>query len=80
MGISKYSLEFKLDCVERITKNNLSAHSVAQELGLDNGVARKWKRFHDLYGIEGLQRRSNRIYNVKFKLKVLETITARGYP
>lgn len=78
MGLSKYSLEFKLDCVERISRNHHSVHSVAQDLGLDRGIVGKWKRFYDLYGIEGLQRRSNRIYDVKFKLKVLETITAQG--
>ena len=64
-------------CVEKIKKNDLSIHSVAQELGLDATVVRKWKRFYDLYGIEGLQRRSNRRYDVKFKLRVLETIKAQ---
>lgn len=77
MGESKYSLEFKVSCVKKIKKNNLSIHSVAQEVGLDATVVRKWKRFYDLYGIEGLQRRSNRRYDVKFKLRVLETIKAQ---
>ena len=77
MGESKYSLEFKVSCVEKIKKKDLSIHSLAQELGLDATVVRKWKRFYDLYGIEGLQRRSNRRYDVKFKLRVLETIKAQ---
>ena len=77
MGESKYSLEFKVSCVEKIKKNDLSIHSLAQEVGLDATVVRKWKRFYDLYGIEGLQRRSNRRYDVKFKLRVLETIKAQ---
>ena len=51
--------------VEKIKKNDLSIHSLAQEVGLDATVVRKWKRFYDLYGIEGLQRRSNRRYDVK---------------
>lgn len=78
MGLSKYSLEFKLDCIEKISSNHQSVHSIAQDLDLDAVVVRKWKRFHDLYGIEGLQRRSNRIYDAEFKLKVLETIIAQG--
>ncbi|MCT3760870.1 transposase [Elizabethkingia anophelis] len=78
MGLSKYSLEFKLDCIARISRNHHSVHSVAQDLDLDPVVVRKWKSFYDLYGIEGLQRRSNRIYDAKFKLKVLETIIAQG--
>ena len=77
MGESKYRLEFKVSCVEKIKKNDLSIHSLAQEVGLDATVVRKWKRFYDLYGIEGLQRRSNRRYDVKFKLRVLETIKAQ---
>lgn len=78
MGISKYSLSFKLSCIERIAKHNLSVHSLAREIGLDASIIRKWKRFYDLYGIEGLQRRSNRSYDVKFKLRVLETIESQN--
>lgn len=80
MGLSKYSLEFKLDCIARISRNNHSVHSVAQDLDLGPVVVRKWKRFYDLYGIEGLQRRSSRIYDAKFKLKVWKQSLHRGYP
>lgn len=43
MGESKYRLEFKVSCVEKINKNDLSIHSVAQEVGLDASIVRKWK-------------------------------------
>ncbi|WP_147366849.1 transposase, partial [Epilithonimonas arachidiradicis] len=78
MGISKYSLSFKLSCIERIAKHNLSVHSLAREIGLDASMIRKWKRFYDLYGIQGLQRRSNRSYDAKFKLRVLETTESQN--
>lgn len=74
MGISKYSLEFKKNCVETIIRDSRSAKSVAQDLGLDTAMVRRWVKFYDLYGAAGLQRRSNREYNVRFKLKVLEEI------
>lgn len=77
MGLSNYSLAFKLDYnIERLYRNHHSIHSVARDLDLDPAVVRKCKRFYDLYGIEGLQRSTNRIYDAKFKLKVLETIIA----
>lgn len=74
MGISKYSLEFKIDCVETIIRKSRSVRSVAHALGLDTGMVRRWVRFYELYGVAGLERKSNRKYDVKFKLKVLKTI------
>lgn len=74
MGISKYSLEFKKNCVEKIIRGSLSASSVAHDLGLAAAMVRRWMKFYELYGIAGLQRRSNREFSVKLKLKVLEGI------
>ena len=74
MGISKYSLEFKKNCVETIIRDSRSAKSVAHDLGLDAVMVRKWVRFYELYGLAGLNRRSNQKYTVKFKLKVLKEI------
>lgn len=74
MGISKYSLEFKRDCIETIIKKSRSIRSVAHALGLDTGMIRRWVRFYELYGVAGLERRSNREYDLKFNLKALETI------
>lgn len=74
MGISKYSLEFKKICVDKILQDHLSLKVLANELGLDRTMLRKWVRFYELHGTAGLQGKSNRLYDVKFKLKVLETI------
>lgn len=74
MGISKYSLEFKKNCVETIIRDSRSANSLARDLGLNATMVRKWVRFYELYGVAGLERKSNREYTVKFKLKVLEEI------
>jgi len=43
MGESKYSLEFKVSCVEKIKKNDLSIHSVVQELGLECETRLQWR-------------------------------------
>jgi transposase len=74
MGQSKYSLEFKKSCVDKILQDHLSVKALANELGLDRTMLYKWCRFYELHGTAGLQRRSNRLYDVKFKLKVLKTI------
>lgn len=76
MGISKYSLEFKKNCVETIIKDSRSAKSVAHDLGLDATMVRRWVRFYELYGLAGLERRSNREYSVKFKMKVLQAVSS----
>ena len=78
MGISKYSLEFKQSCVEKILGSDLSIKSLAHKFGLDPTMIRKWVRFYELYGAQGLQRRSTSTYDVKFKLVVLKTIHERG--
>lgn len=76
MGISKYSLEFKKNCVETIIRDSHSVRSVAHDLGLEEAMVRRWVRFYELYGLAGLQRKSNRKYHVKFKLKVLEEVNS----
>lgn len=78
MGISKYSLEFKKSCVEKILGSHLSIKSLAQKFDLDPTMIRKWIRFYESYGAEGLQRSSNSRCDVKFKLVVLKTINERG--
>jgi len=74
MGQSKYSLEFKKSCVEKILQDHLLVTALANELSLDRTMLHKWCRFYELHGTAGLQRRRNRLYDVKFKLKVLKTI------
>ena len=74
MGQSKYSLEFKKSCVDKILQDHLSVKALADEFGLDRTMLQKWCRFYELHGTAGLQRRSNRLYDIKFKLKVLKTI------
>lgn len=79
MGESKYSLEFKRGCVDKILQDHLSVTSLANELGLDRTMLRKWCRFYEFYGIAGLQRKSNRQYDVQFKLNVLASIREGKY-
>ncbi len=70
----KYTLEFKLLCVEEVLKHHRTIGSVAAANGFDESNLRKWIGFYRKYGANGLLPRKNLIYNVDFKLKVLDFI------
>ncbi|KQX15303.1 transposase [Flavobacterium sp. Root420] len=70
----KYSIEFKLHCVNEVLKNHQSIYSVAKENNFDGSNLRKWIKFYQRYGQEGLLPRKNQKYPSDFKLKVLQRI------
>ncbi len=74
MGKSKYTLEFKLQAIERYKKELIGTDQLGKELGVSGSNIRKWIKFHELYGDEGLLRTNNQIFRSDFKLKVLSTI------
>ena len=41
MGISKYSLEFKKSCVDKIIQDQLSVKALSNEFGLDKTLLRR---------------------------------------
>lgn len=71
---TKYTLEFKLRCVEEVLKHHRTIGSVAIANGFSESNLRKWIGFYNKYGANGLLPRKNQIYDVDFKLKVLRTI------
>lgn len=71
---NKYTLEFKLRCLEEVLKNHLTIGSVAAANGCDESNLRKWIGFYKKYGADGLLPRKNQNYSVDFKLKVLDAI------
>ncbi|MDH6253088.1 transposase [Chryseobacterium sp. H1D6B] len=75
MGRSKYSLEFKVACVDKILQYNHSISSLSNELGVNKSLLKQWVKYYVQYGFKGLVRTNNRIYDVKFKLKVLQSIS-----
>jgi len=70
----KYTLEFKLRCVEEVLKHHRTIGSVAVANGFDESNLRKWIGFYKKYGSNGLLPRKKQIYDVDFKLKVLRAI------
>jgi len=75
MGKSKYSLEFKTDCVVKVLQRHQSISVVAKELGISKSLVKQWIKYYVQHGSKGLLRIHNRVYEVKFKLKVLQSIS-----
>lgn len=74
----KYNYEFRLQCVEAILKAGQSVSAVSKEKGVDRANLRLWVGFYQQYGKSGLMPRGKRIYDVAFKLEVLESIDKEG--
>ena len=70
----KFSVAFKLECIELHQNSYRSIESIATEKGFNESNLRKWIGFYNKYGISGLQPRKNKSYSVRFKLKVLKAI------
>lgn len=70
----KFSVAFKLGCIELYKISHRSIESIATEQGFNESNLRKWIGFYNKYGISGLQPRKNRSYSLNFKVKVLKTI------
>jgi len=78
MGKSKYDLEFKVKLVNEILVKERGFTAVADEYCIDTELLRQWVNFYELYGNAGLVRQSNRQYDVKFKMSVLQAIDKEG--
>ncbi|MCG2792538.1 MAG: transposase [Weeksellaceae bacterium] len=63
-----------MECIEYHQNSYRSIESIATEKGFHESNLRKWIGFYNKYGISGLERRKNRSYSLKFKLKVLKAI------
>lgn len=70
----KFSVAFKLECIELYKNSYRSIESIATEKGFNESNLRKWIGFYNKYGISGLQPRKNKSYYLGFKLKVLKAI------
>jgi len=70
----KFSVAFKLECIELYQNSYRSIESIAREKGFNESNLRKWIGFYNKYGTLGLQPRKNKSYSVEFKLKVLKAI------
>ena len=71
----KYDYAFKIECVKLIIEQVHSCESVSKQKGVHETIIRKWLRFYNAYGLDGLLPRKNQDYSIDFKLKVLKTIT-----
>jgi transposase len=56
-------------------EHDYSYESVSAQKGVHKTIIRKWLRFYNAYGSDGLLPRKNQEYSIDFKLKVLKTIT-----
>ena len=74
----KFSVAFKLECIELHLNSYRSIESIAIEKGFNESNLRKWIGFYNRYGISGLQPRKNKSYSVGFKLKVLKAINTES--
>jgi len=71
---TKFTYEFKLQCVEAVIKGKRSAFDVAKENVIVRGNLRLWIKRYELYGKAGLRKKVYHPYDITFKLKVLQSI------
>lgn len=71
---NKYDYVFRLQCVSAVLEGQNSVEGIARERGVDPSNLRLWLKFYDAYGEAGLKARSNRSYDLFFKIAVLKAI------
>ena len=71
----KYDYGFKLECIKLIIEQDHSCETVSKQKCVHETIIRKWLRFYNAYGQNGLLPRKNQHYSIDFKLKVLKAIT-----
>ena len=75
----KYSKEFKLKAVKSVLTDNLGITKVSDKLGLNKSDLKKWVKYYQEYGIQGLaSKTSNTVYSGDFKLNVVHSIEQKG--
>jgi transposase len=70
----KYTLAFKLQCIEAHLKLGLSDKAIGRRFGVEYSNVRFWRAFYLEYGIEGLKKKVYTSYTPEFKISVLKTI------
>ena len=71
----RYDYGFKLVCIKLIIEQDHSCETVSKQKCVHETIIRKWLRFYNAYGQNGLLPRKNQHYSIDFKLKVLKAIT-----
>jgi len=69
--MSKYSLEFKLEIVNRVLLGKDSVNAIAKKYEVDRGFVRSWSDAYKYHGVDGLTVKRYR-YDGQFKLNVVE--------
>jgi transposase len=70
----KYDYTFRLRCVESVILDGQSIHSVAFLHNADRSSLRLWVRQYQNGGATGLLPRAKQVYDLDFKLKVLQIL------
>ena len=55
MSHTHYSLEFKLEIVNKVLQQHQSSRQIAYEIGIDDSLIRRWVRAYNKDGVEGLK-------------------------
>ncbi len=73
--MSKYSLKFKLEVVNRYLSGQGGQKAVARHFGIQNTYVRKWVRIFKQHGAQGLQPKiQNNSYTPEFKYQVVQAV------
>jgi transposase len=71
---NKYDYAFRLRCVEAALSGKDTIKGIAKKNGFEDSNLRLWIGFYEHYGKAGLKPRSQRHYDISFKLEVLTSI------
>lgn len=71
--MAKYSEDFKLSVVLSYEAGDGGYRALSQQFGLDPATVRRWVKFYQAHGVEGLRKKFSH-YSVRFKLFVLQRI------
>lgn len=75
----KHSKEFKLRAVKSVLTDNLSIIKVSDKLGLNKSDLKKWVKYYQEYGVQGLTpKTTNTLYSGDLKLRVIRSIEQKG--
>lgn len=71
--MTKYTEQFKLAVVQRYMSTGAGYKVIAHEYGLDFGTVRRWVKWFQFHGTDGLKKKLGP-YTAEFKLCVLQAI------
>ncbi|RKQ34262.1 helix-turn-helix domain-containing protein [Oceanobacillus halophilus] len=76
--MAKFTEEDKINAVQSYLEGKESYHSIGRTIGTSSSVVMNWVSQYNLYGIEGLLKKSYTSYSEPFKLDVLNYIDSRS--